>query len=50
MRVRAFQDETYCIKTHAHQKACVGGSHVCYRCGMRMGACRCPKLGTMLDY
>lgn len=50
MRILAVPDETYCIKTHVHKQACKGKNHVCYRCGMYLGGCRCPKLGTLLDY
>ncbi len=50
IRVRAFQDETYCLRSHRHPRACTGRTHHCYRCGMHLGACDCPRLGTLLDY
>ena len=50
MRILAVPDETYCLKSHKHPRACSGKYHVCYRCGMLLGECDCPKLGTLLDY
>ena len=50
MRLLAVNGETYCLKTQVHKLACNGMNHICYRCGMLLGACDCPRLGTLLDY
>lgn len=50
MRILAVQEETYCLKTQAHARVCNGTNHVCYRCGMLLGDCDCPRLGSLLDY
>lgn len=50
MLLAALQDETYCLKTQVHPWVCTGTNHVCYRCGMFLGTCNCPRLGTLLDY
>jgi hypothetical protein len=50
MRLRAVTEETYCLKTQAHVEACNGTNHVCYRCGLLLGTCDCPELGSPLDY
>ncbi|HXW36315.1 MAG TPA: hypothetical protein VEJ36_00175 [Nitrososphaerales archaeon] len=48
--MRAVQDETYCLRSQVHAKRCTGRNHVCYRCGMLLGRCDCPSLGSPLDY
>ena len=50
MKLRAVADEGYCLKTQRHVTSCNGVCHTCYRCGMFMGGCDCPHLGSMLDY
>lgn len=50
MLVLAVPEETYCLKSQAHSKACNGTNHVCYRCGFLLGPCNCSSLGSLLDY
>lgn len=50
MKLYSVMDETYCLKTQRHPSECNGVSHVCYRCGMLLGPCDCPTLGSPLDY
>ncbi len=50
MLLMAVDDETYCLKTQAHAPHCNGANLVCYRCGMLLGPCDEPKLGSLLDY
>jgi len=50
MRLVAVAQETDCLKTQRHCEYCTGVNHVCYRCGMLLGPCDCPKLGSLLDY
>lgn len=50
MQLQSIAQETYCLKTQQHVESCNGANHSCYRCGMLLGPCRCPELGTPLDY
>ena len=50
MRLLAVEDETNCLRTQRHKPHAEGGRKVCYRCGLIMGRCSTPKLGTLLDY
>ena len=50
MRLKVVQEEAYCLRTQTHERVCKGKNHVCYRCGMLLGRCDCPSLGTQLDY
>ena len=50
MRLVAVTEETYCLKSQRHVEYCTGINHVCYRCGLFLHPCDCPKLGSMLDY
>ncbi|QQG48825.1 MAG: hypothetical protein HY247_00435 [archaeon] len=50
MRLFAVEAEANCVRTHEHAPRCDGGRLVCYRCGLIMGACSSPSLGSLLDY
>jgi hypothetical protein len=50
MKLKAAAEESYCLKTQKHVPSCNGTSHSCYRCGMFLGGCDCPSLGSPLDY
>ncbi len=50
MRLVAVADETDCIKSKKHLVHCTGTNHVCAKCGILLGPCDCPRLGTLLDY
>jgi hypothetical protein len=49
-RLKTIAHEEYCLRTQNHVSTCNNGNHICYRCGMLLGRCGCPKLGSMLDY
>ncbi len=50
MRLVAVSEETDCLRTRRHCEFCTGVNHVCYRCGMYIAPCNCPRLGSLLDY
>ncbi|MBI3023146.1 MAG: hypothetical protein HYU03_01405 [Thaumarchaeota archaeon] len=50
MKLYSVMDETYCLKTQRHLSNCNGKNHFCYRCGLLLGPCDCPALGSPLDY
>jgi len=50
LRLKMVIDEGYCLKTQNHVSACNSRNHTCYRCGMYLGRCDCPELGSPLDY
>ena len=50
MRLVAVSEETYCLTSQKHMEYCTGNNHVCYRFGLLLGPCDCPKLGSLLDY
>jgi len=50
MRLVAVTPEADCLRTQRHHEYCDGTQHYCYRCGMLLGPCNCPELGTPLDY
>jgi hypothetical protein len=50
LRLKTVADEGYCLKTQNHVSTCNSRNHVCYRCGMYLGKCDCPSLGSPLDY
>ena len=50
MMLVAVTEEAECRKTGRHYEYCMRTHHVCYRCGMLIGPCNCPELGSLLDY
>ena len=50
MRLMVVYEEGYCLKDALHSSYCTGVNRVCYRCGMLLGPCDCPELGSPFDY